>query len=203
MLKKRFLVCSLAVIGFLHLGSASAITLSVEPTYSVINVGDTFTADLVISGLIDSAPPSLGRFDIDLNYDASIFSVAAVNPVSFGDQLDFGFNGVGDSVQTENTAIPGVVNLFELSFEIPFELDLFQPGEFTLASVSFVADSFGSGTFSLAPSLLTDSLGNPLFAQQLNPATVEVIPVPAAVWLFATGVLGLVGLGKRRRATQG
>ena len=33
----------------------------------------------------------------------------------------------------------------------------------------------------------------------LNSATVNPVPVPAAVWMFGTGVIGLVGIGRRRR----
>lgn len=40
---------------------------------------------------------------------------------------------------------------------------------------------------------------NPL-TQNLNVALVNPVPVPAAVWLFGTGLLGLIGVARRKKA---
>ena len=69
MLKKQFLALILATFGVLHLAPASAITLSIDPTPAVIGVGDTYTANINISGLGDGVAPSIGVFDIDLSYN--------------------------------------------------------------------------------------------------------------------------------------
>jgi hypothetical protein len=33
----------------------------------------------------------------------------------------------------------------------------------------------------------------------MAPGAVSAVPVPAAVWLFASGLLGLVGIARRRK----
>lgn len=44
-----------------------------------------------------------------------------------------------------------------------------------------------------------DSLGNTTFLGFGRLDTVQVIPVPAAVWLFGSGLLGLIGVARRRK----
>ena len=40
------------------------------------------------------------------------------------------------------------------------------------------------------------------FATRSTNNRVRVVPVPAAVWLFGSGVLGLIGLSRRKKALQ-
>ena len=46
----------------------------------------------------------------------------------------------------------------------------------------------------------TNQYGNPRDVCDLSVYAPAVIPVPAAVWLFGSGLLGLVGIARRRRA---
>ena len=73
-----------------------------------------------------------------------------------------------------------------------------QAPAFILASVVFdVNQTTGVGVFSLLVNDLSDSFGGPLDSTTIA-ATVQVVPVPAAIWLFGTGLIGLIGFGKRR-----
>lgn len=45
---------------------------------------------------------------------------------------------------------------------------------------------------------ISDSLSNSEFGSSLFRAS--IVPVPAAVWLFGSGLLGLVGMARRRKA---
>ena len=40
--------------------------------------------------------------------------------------------------------------------------------------------------------------GNPLFALAVRPGQVAAVPVPAAAWLLGSGLLGLIGVARRR-----
>lgn len=199
MFKKQFLVCLLTVLSMLHFGVASAITFEVSVSDTVVSPGGSLTADILVSGLGDFAGPSLGGYDLDLIFDDSLFSL---NSVTFGNQLDLGFLG---SFQ-QATPLASAVNLFEASFELEFDLDLSQAGAFTLASVVFDVDEVGTGEFGLSLNALSDSSGvADLIGPNDPPATivnaeVQVVPVPAAVWLFGSGIIGLIGLSRRRRS---
>jgi len=201
MLKDHFLVCLIAAIGFLHYGAASAITLEVVPSSSTVNKGGSLTADIKVSGLGDGSAPSLGAYDIDLTFDAGLFTF---NSFTFGDpvlgnQLDlFGFGSVSGSSLVGNT-----LDLFEISLDLASDLDTLQAPEFILASVVFdVNQVLGVGLFdlSISPFGLSDSLGDSLDDDpNIIAAEVQVVPVPAAIWLFGTGLIGLIGFSKRRK----
>jgi len=45
-----------------------------------------------------------------------------------------------------------------------------------------------------------DSKGSDLFAWAVQSGDVSTVPVPAAVWLFGSGLLGLVGVARRKSA---
>ena len=46
----------------------------------------------------------------------------------------------------------------------------------------------------------TDWAPSSVFYDNLSFAEVSAIPVPAAVWLFGSGLLGLVGVARRRKS---
>src|SRR5262245_42990410 len=85
---KNFVI-GIAVLGLTSKASA-AVTLSLEPTPQSIGVGDPASVDLVVTGLSDFSPPSLGAFDIDLTYNSAVVSA---DSVAFGNFLDLGTFG--------------------------------------------------------------------------------------------------------------
>jgi hypothetical protein len=174
-------------------GQAQAIMLGFSPSTQNVNIGDSVDVDLVISGLGEGAAPSLSVFDLDVLYDSTILGLANVafgDPV-YGDQLDvfgFGLNPTGVG------AVAGGTNLFELSLDFPFDLDLFQRGNFTLARLTFNALAEGTSALDLANVLLGDANGDPLTADVT--AGRVAVPEPSTVVLMS---FGLVGLGFARR----
>ena len=43
-----------------------------------------------------------------------------------------------------------------------------------------------------------DDQGNPTNVGSIAPTSISIIPIPAAVWLFGSGLLGLAGIARRR-----
>jgi len=119
--------------------------------------------------------------------------------------------GLGGAFKTTGTEFTGQVaygdfgleqssGSWKLTNNLSFPLDMFN-----LVDVVTVenADSF-SLTANLKANIAaagflglstTDVLGNISFTG----STVSAVPVPAAVWLFGTGLIGLVGAGKRKK----
>lgn len=182
--------------------------VSFQPGSQTVDLFDQATVDLVISGLGDFSPDSLGTFDVDIGFDASILQL---DTVTFGTQLDITMLGSIQGVGIDNTA--GIVDIFELSLDFYGELDILQPGEFVLASLTF--DTIGVGTSGLnllnhpvtgdplIGPVFGDSLGFPLDVDLTDGSITVVrdgtqpIPEPGTIFLLGSGLLGIAGLRRK------
>jgi hypothetical protein len=173
---------------------AFAITIGFEPASQVVPVGDPASIELRISGLGSGAAPSLGIFDVSVSFDPTILSFSAVSfgdPV-LGDQLDLFALG---SITVVDAGVPGTVRLFELSLDLPSDLDTLQADTFTLATLSFDTLQVGTSPLALSVAALGDANGQSLTAD-LEKGLVSAVPEPQAALVF------LVGLLVARRATR-
>lgn len=194
-MKNAFLaiLCALALLP--ATSRADAITVSLDPAAQTVQLGATMTLDLVVSGLGAGTTPSIGTFDVDVSFDSSLLSFVSA---SFGTGLDvFGFGANPRSV----TPGAGSLNLFELSLDLPADLDALQPDSFTLASLSFQALALGTSPSSITINALGDSLGDPLTATVSGAnITVAQVPEPSLAYLLGTGLAILVLVRKRLAA---
>lgn len=184
---------------------AGPITLGLIPVSQTVAPGDTANLEVSIGGLGDSSAPSLSAYDLDVLFD---FSVLTFSGVTFGDtvlgnQLDL--TGFG-TLSAYDASTPGVLNLFEISFDDPSTLDSLQAGAFTLATISFSATGSGISPISLSINSLGDSIGNPLTVNEADilGATVTVrgesqVPEPAT---FIPVGFGLLLLGIQRHLVR-
>lgn len=174
---------------------AFAALITVTPSQPSLQVGDSLSVTLSISGLGVGAAPSVGAFDLDLLYDASVLSFQSA---AFGNQLNI--LGLG-SIQSVDSSVAGAVNLFELSFDFADDLNTLQSDSFVLATLAFSV--VGAGASDLLISILTlgDADGNPLTASAQNAkvfvGTPSAVPLPAAGWLFLSALI-MAGISRRR-----
>ena len=54
---------------------------------------------------------------------------------------------------------------------------------------------------SLDGAFVSNPAGNNIATNVGSPGYVNPVPVPAAIWLFGTALIGLVGFGKRKKTT--
>ncbi len=198
MLKKFGLCAATLILGIVFMTSAAhAIALSVNPISQNVLLGNSIGVTLDIAGLGDCSAPSLGVFDLDLNFDPTIL---AFNNVTFGDpalgdQLDL--FGLGSLSAFDNTT-SGMVNLYELSFDLPDDLDTLQAGSFTLVSLTFDSLAGGISPLDISINSLGDALGDPLSATLENGSVaVNPVPEPSTILLLVIGVMGIVGIKKK------
>lgn len=197
-MKKGMAPLSILILLLLSTGTAWSVTLSLFPGSQTTMIGSTASVDIIISGLGEGVPDSLGVFDLDLMYDPTIlsFSSAAFGDPILGDQLDLLLLG---SMVMETPSV-GNINLFELSFDDPDVLDTLQAGEFTLATVQFDAIGIGDSPLELFVNSLGDSFGEPLATDPAEPGNISVseVPEPGTILLLGTG-FGLIGMLALRR----
>lgn len=174
---------------------ASAITIGFTPYSQSISVGSTATVDLFISGLGAGTAPSLGTFDLNIDFDPLVLSFTGA---SFGSQLDlFGLGNLRD-------VTPGVgsVNIFELSYDSPFDLDTLQADTFVLATLTFNALGSGVSPLLISANALGDSNGDSL-AADLVATNISAVPEPETQLLMVIGI-GMIALAmKRRNSSEG
>lgn len=185
------------LLAFALLGSAFAqaqtATITVTPSSQTTAVGSNVLVSVSIAGLLDGVAPSLGAFDLNLLFDPSILSVSNF---SFGTGLDV--LGLG-SVQFSDVTTPGLLSIGEISLDLPADLNTLQSGAFALFTVTFQAVGTGVSALGLDINALSDAYGEALAATTIN-GSVSAVPLPAAVWLLLSGVLGVCGFSRRRRA---
>jgi hypothetical protein len=192
-MRKSIGLLSLVVMLGFTVTPAHAVIISVVPESPTVNVGGTFSVDVIAAGLLDGSAPSIGTYDLNVGYDAALLSLANV---TFGNGLDV--LGLG-SFRDWSASTPGLANVFELSFDAIADLNLLQPDAFTLFTLTFNANSIGTSVFGLTINALGDAAGNSLAANTSNASvSVTPVPLPATPWLLLSG-LGVAANFIRRK----
>ena len=192
------------IIGAVLFGSISltgppvawAVFLDFVPANQTVQLSDPVMVDVVVSGLNAGGDDSVGDFDLDVTYDASILTASGV---IFGTELGDGFL---TSLQSFSLATLGVVDLAEISFL--FDLSG-QSASFTLATLSFNTVGVGTSSLTFSQSIVGDAFGIDLSPTSgTGSVTVEdngpnPIPEPGTMLLLGTGLAGLAAWRLRRR----
>jgi hypothetical protein len=169
--------------------AAGAISITLAPVVVAGAVGLSFDLDVMVSGLGDGVAPSLGSYDFDISFDPSQLGFESV---SFGTQLGAG------SLQSSGAAL-GVVDLAEVSFLSPAELDALQPASFVLATLRFTPIATGTSSIGFTQAIVGDGFGAPLEVSLggARVVTERAIPEPGALALFALGALAIARASRR------
>ena len=149
--------------------------------------------DINIAGLENL---DLGTFDLDVAFDDGVyefhdyFLTDALGSISFGDAEDWSY-GLDDDT--------GSVNIAVLSYLTDLT---YQPSEFTLTTLVFsrnddvtLLDNVSS-EFGVTVNALVDAFGDAI-PFTVSGTEISAIPVPAAVLLLGSGLIGLVAIRRR------
>lgn len=140
---------------------------------------------------------------LDLFYDSTVLTYNGDFAFDAAFPIDPSFSRLGDdcaTVLTANCSGPGEINGIAFgNFG-----GLAAAGPTLVGSLSFTGSPLPITLLTMADNdspagewYATDGSG-PLIVDY-GPAEISAIPVPAAVWLFGSGLLGLVGLARRRK----
>ena len=177
---------------------ASASTITFQPQVQSVAAGSAVDVALVISDLVAGAGPSLSTFDLEISFNEAVLSFAGAafgDPV-LGDQLDL----AGFGTITSAASVAGVVSLFELSFDLPGDLETLQAGSFVLATLTFNATAAGVSPLGITVVALGDAVGDPLAADVVD-GSIEVtgasVPEPGLLVLLLGGLAGVASSARR------
>ena len=166
---------------------------------------DEVTLTMTVADTVGLADVTLMFFNLDPTMDATSLSFAYVS---------------GDGPTEANTNIltgedayrAGSDGFYDIVFDFPpppgGQDNRFNAGEeviYTITGAGLTAESFN---YFATPGPSEDNPGPYLSVARFqntgpdgeNSDFVGAVPVPAAVWLFGSGLLGLVGIARRRRA---
>lgn len=166
-------------------GHLSAATINWDLPVTNVNIDNTFTVNVVGNNFLSSVYGG----GVNISFDSSILNVLSVSI----NETVWDFGGSGISTGTINNSA-GTVDAILVNTFSPVT------GDFEVASIQFRAVGTGSSALSLTEYALNPWASG---AGAINPdfvdGTVNVssVPVPAAVWLFGSGLLALTGLARR------
>jgi hypothetical protein len=170
--------------------AAHATLLGLQPGNTVAGTGDTVTLDLVVSGLGDFGPDSLGAFDISVGYDIAALSFVGYTLENFLGRVD-----LFEAIDASGGDVGGAVNISEVSLLSAVSLNNLQPGEFVLATLRFDVLDLGAGATTalsiLQGALLVDATGSQLPVTRTTQATITSraqVPLPGTLLLLLGGL---------------
>jgi hypothetical protein len=168
-------------------GMALASAVGFDPDMSTVRVNDTFTVNIVGSDFTE-----LAGGVIDLMYNTNGQHIVDIDNVVVNPYFDFEPDPGGPAVGDSPTTWSGIG--FDTLANDP------ATGNFTVATITLRAAAPGTTSLEILSSSEFFSSTEQLFPTLLD-GTVHVVPVPAAVWLFGSGLLGLIGVARKKAAS--
>lgn len=169
-------VCLLCLQGMFS--AAQAAVVSFNNNALSVNESDTFS--LTIMG---SAFPEIVGGGLNLDFDPAVVQIDSV--------------AINTTVFDFYTAEGSLDNLVGTLTDTSFNTFAGVSGSFDIMTIGFTAVGAGVSTLMLSESsiaVFSDSSGNTIGDQisyETATITVSAVPVPAAIWLFASGLIGL------------
>jgi hypothetical protein len=188
-------------VAFAHAPFSHAAFIDLQLNEPVAANGESVVLDIIVGGLGDFAPDSIGAFDISIDFDALALSFSSY---ALGGYL--GDIGLTQALDSSFGDLGGSVNLAEVSLLAAAGLDALQPGEFILASLNFDVIDLPLGApsvFSLAQgAILADTEGFALQTNSNASATLvggAPVPIPGTLFLLLGGLFSWTFALRKRR----
>lgn len=168
----------------------NAATITWSSTDNLVNQGDIFTLDVVGLGFISNVDGG----GVNISFDPTKLNVLSVTI----DELVWDFGPTGISTGTIDN-VSGTVNGIMVNAWSNVT------GDFTVASIQFeeiyggayANSTIGITEYALNPWASGGSMINPDFVN--GSVSTSAVPVPAAAWLFGSGLLALTSIARRSR----
>lgn len=190
---KRLVIALILSLSLFASSLAQAASVSLVPSSGSVGVGQTFSVDVLVSGL--ASGQDLGGFELDLLFDPALLNVSGY---TLGSSLglyspDFMLTEVDDL--SSGLTGSGVYSLAAVSLLQDLSV---QADSFVLLTLQLLAQDAGASILGLSGTLY-DGFGLTLTAD-LGSASVSAsaVPLPGAVWLLLGGLGGCMGLVRRR-----
>lgn len=176
---------------------AHAMQIEITPSSTTIDIGETLAIDVIASGLGNGVAPSIGGYDIQIDFDSALLSAG---PVDYGTGLDLGLGSLQLSFD-----LPSGVEVTETAYGSETEINGLQPDDFVLFSVNLSGLAAGTGALGLTLLSITDASGVNDITSSFTTvgASYRILdaqaPTPGIAYLLGAGLVPLV-VTRRRSA---
>ena len=201
-MKKSNLIHKTIFLGWLIAASTNAVNAAVTYEYSgnnFTNVISPYDTSMSVSGnfTVDSLLVNVGgQVSLDsFSFSDGVHTLTSQDNVSVFFQFDT--DGFGDILNWEiiiDTPRPEVVG--QTGFGIRTR-GIPNISGFQTFDVGYIAQCT-SAAFGECRSFETIASG--VFNEFDNPGSWSIVPIPPAIWLFGSGLLGLIGLARRKKS---
>lgn len=181
------LVCALALFGMV--GAVQAGSVSLDPLSKSVTVGNSVFFDIYVD--FDNDSTTGGTFQ--LTYDSSLLGISNI-------ATDFAYNGTFLSSNGLTGTAPVLTSdgLIEgIGFSGTFAGANSKLGTITFSALNAGVAVIDADTDQVEDARFYNGSSNNGVEYGSAAANISAVPVPAAVWLMASGLLGMVGLSRR------
>lgn len=184
------IIKSLSFLTCLLIGSVQAATISFETASYSASLNGIFNLNIVGTDFLNSADGG----GVDLSFNRDLINVLSVSI----NETVWDFGGFGISTGIIDNSLGTVSGIMVNTFS-----DV--GASFTVATIEFRAVGLGVSDlflneFSLNPWASGGSKINPDHESSLVTVANAVVPVPAAAWLFGSGLIGLIGVARKKKS---
>ena len=176
-------------------GQASAEIVSLSPATNNVAVGDIFTITVQGSEFLNGMSGGGVRLNWDTASVALNSTVGNINTSLFLNGFDTTFT-IDDSVAGE-LLVTSATGFFAPTIPGP-NFDFFSLDFLAVPPPSVSNLAIGIGTGGLWQDAAGVAIANADLSYNGASVTVGAVPVPAAAWLFGSGLIGLVGIARRK-----
>ena len=200
MKKSRLLVAVFICTACISASVSASVVYTYTGNYFDTFVGTAYDESMKVTGTVEYAAPLLGngvgQFPISYSFTDGLNTITEQS----GEQLSFSTDALGNIstwVIILNTYFPSPTNVGDQSFQIlsinnPDDNDADEGHFSTCQAID------ASGCSRLSERNQTFNTNNPGIWTCEGVGCPPAVPIPPAVWLFGSGLLGLIGIARRK-----
>ena len=199
---KQIVSCAVGLSALATVSLVNAATVSLTPSPQSISVGNTFNITASGTDFFND----VSALDMTLTWDTSFLTLITPDATILADANALGFTDFFTAIDSSTAGVLDLTFLAPLGDSVittPTGIFDFFTLEFLAVSPTIGSTTLMSGVGGLGG--WGDGSNDEINVDYVNASIminpVSTVPVPAAVWLFGSGLLGLVGVARRSTTT--